>query len=367
MEKVIRMADPNVSDFELEFVTETVKDGWVSSHGRFVNLFEKEFAIWQEAKFACAVSSGTAALHLALLACGIGRDDEVLIPSTCMAAPAFAIRYCEAIPVPVDIGDDWNIDIGVASGHLSSRTKAVLVVHNYGWPSNMSQIEKFADANNLLVVEDVAEAIGGKWKGKKLGNFGDVSCFSLYANKVITSGEGGVVVSDKAHVVDEIRSLKNMCFGTGASRFEHSRVGYNYRISNLQAAFAYGQLKRIDYFLDKRSVVAREYEKFFDSIVDIGYRVQPKDGVCSHWVFGIVFQNKVDVEAIQARLTEKGIESRRVFPPLQQQPFLQDINMNSSCSRAKELWDRGLLLPITSQLQKSDVKRVCESLMASIE
>ena len=227
---------------ELDYVVKAVKSGWVSSKGEFIEKFEKSFATYLGAAHGVATSSGTTALHLALASLGIGQGSEVIIPSFTMIATANAVTYTGARPVLVDSEPEtWNINPNKIKEKITARTKAIMVVHTYGHPADMDPVIETARQHGLYVVEDAAEAHGAEYKHRKAGNLGDVACFSFYANKIVTTGEGGMVVSNREDIAKMAALLRDQAF-EGGRRFLHRYVGFNYRITNLQAALGVAQL-----------------------------------------------------------------------------------------------------------------------------
>jgi perosamine synthetase len=244
---MIPVCIPLLGEKELENVIDCIKTNWISSKGKYVEEFEDKFAKYCGCKYGVTTTSGTTALHLALASIGVGKGDEVIIPASTMIATAFAVVYCDATPVLVDAEPEtWNIDVAKIEEKITDRTKAIMPVHIYGHPCDMDPIMKLAKEHDLYVAEDAAEAHGAEYKGKKAGGIGDIGCFSFYANKIITTGEGGMVVTNDEEIAERAKSLRNLSFPKEKRIYLHSEVGYNYRMTNIQAAIGLAQFERID-------------------------------------------------------------------------------------------------------------------------
>jgi perosamine synthetase len=233
---MIPVCIPFIGEKELEYVVNCIKMNWISSKGRYVEEFEDKFAKYCGCKYGVSTTSGTTALHLALASLNIKKEDEVIIPAPTMIATAFAVIYCGAKPVLVDAeSETWNIDVNKIGEKITEKTKAIMPVHIYGHPSDMDPVMKLAKEHELYVVEDAAEAHGAEYKGRKAGGIGDIGCFSFYANKIITTGEGGMIVTNDEKIAEKARSLKDLAFSK-ERRFLHTDLGFNYRMTNIQAA-----------------------------------------------------------------------------------------------------------------------------------
>ncbi len=233
---------------ELKYITSAVKSGWISAAGSFVEEFEKKFAEYCGVKYAVSVTTGTAAIHLALIAAGVKENDEVIIPCFTMIATAFAVCYTGAMPVFVDADvNTWNIDVDKIEEKITKKTKAIIPVHIFGLPCDMDKIRRIARKYNLIIIEDAAEAHGAEYRCKRVGAFSDISAFSFFANKNLTTGEGGMVVTNKKKLYDKIKYYKNMCYTLNKPRdYVHNDIGFNYRMTNLQAAIGLAQTEKAD-------------------------------------------------------------------------------------------------------------------------
>lgn len=344
-------------------VAKAIRAGEVSGRSKYVQEFEEAFADWIGQPYAAAVSSGTAALHLALLSVGVGPGDEVLVPDFAMMAPIFAVQYCGATPVFVDADDSWNLDPSCIIRHLTSRTRAVLVAHTYGHPANMRAILDVAKSAGLAVIEDAAEALGAQAWATPAGSFGDVSCFSFYANKAITTGEGGMVVTKAPELIAKIRSLRNMSFGQADAKFTHDSIGFNYRMSGLQAAMGCAQLPHLAESVNSSRANAAAYRDRLSDVASISLPPQQHWAHHSYWVFGILVAPAAAHarDAVRHCLAQHGIETRPFFQPAHRQPFLRGRHQfhDADYPQASELADRGLYLPNFQGLSPSAIDRVC--------
>jgi perosamine synthetase len=353
-----------------EAVARAVDAGDISGRSRWVGEFEEAFAAWIGQPYAAAVSSGTAAVHLALLSVGVGPGDEVLVPNFTMIAPIFAIHYCGAIPVFIDADDCWNLDPEHLRSRLTSRTRAILVVHTYGHPANMPAILDVAEPAGLPVIEDAAEALGARAWGRAVGSFGTVSCFSFYANKAITTGEGGMVVTRVPEVIKKVRALRNMCFGPAEARFTHESVGFNYRMSGLQAALGCAQLPHLPESVRSSRANAAAYRSHLANISAIALPPEMNWAYSSYWVFGILIEQSAQHsrDAVRRHLAERGIETRPFFQAAHRQPFLADRHFDDAdYPRSSALADQGLYLPNFQRLAEAAIDRICVELRQLIE
>ena len=318
--RVLKVADTLLDGNESRYVHECLSDNWISSAGSFVPRLESAFARAVGCRFAIACSSGTAALHLALAATGVGAGDEVLIPAFTMIATASAPRYLDADPVLVDADPrSWNLDPAALADKLTARTRALIVVHTYGQPADMEPILEFARRNRLIVVEDAAEAHGASYRGQPIGSLGDAAAFSLYANKIVTSGEGGMVTTSDPQVAELARELRDHAFSR-ERHFWHRRLGFNYRMTNLQAAVGPGAGRALG---RARRAGVRTRGATGEALAGIeGIATPPEQpgGVC--WMFGITVTPEFGIgrDELRRRLAARGVETRTFFVPMHVQP-----------------------------------------------
>jgi dTDP-4-amino-4,6-dideoxygalactose transaminase len=343
MEYKYPVAKPSLKGNELEYVTDAVKREWISSQGNYVKKFEEEFAKWNNRKYGIACSSGTNALILAIRALNLSPGDEVIVPEFTMIASAWAVDYGGGIPVFVDCKDDLNIDEKSIEGKLTSRTKAIMPVHIYGRKCNMDKINDIAYNYNLSVVEDSSEAHGVKPTG-------DIACFSLYANKIITSGEGGICVTDDERLARQMDHLKAMAF-TPQHDFLHPKRAYNFRMTNLQGAVALAQFEKIEEILERRREIERNYNEGLKEVN--GVTLMPERDVL--WMYDILAQDR---EGLQKYLEEHGIETRKFFKPMSQQPMY--YNPNWEKLNAVRFSRDGLYLPTYFDLTKENQEEIVQ-------
>ncbi len=361
------VCEPTLGGNEVAYVTEAVESGWISSSGRFVDEFELAFARYLGVEHAVGVVNGTAALHLALVGLGIGPEDEVVVPSFTMAATGFAVAYTGATPVVVDVDrDTWNLDVEQFEAALSPRTRAVIPVHVFGSSCDMGALTAIASSNRVLVVEDAAEAHGATFDGKLAGTFGHCSAFSFYANKNLTTGEGGMVVTDDPELASRFRYFKNMCFPLARQReYRHDDIGFNYRLSNLHAAIGLAQVERADVHRDARVAVGERYRQLLGRDDRLSFQAVDSRAESVYWMNAVVLADGVGitVSEMQAQLLKRGIDTRRLFTGLHRQACFKDRRRLASASFAEteRLSDRGFYLPSGSSLSDADITRVCHA------
>jgi perosamine synthetase len=363
----IPVAQPELNGNELAYVTDCIKTGWVSSKGKYVKQFEDDFARYIKSSSAIAVSNGTVALHLTLVALGVGPGDEVLIPDLTFAATANAVLYVGAIPVLVDIDPQTLcIDPLKARAAVTSKSRAIIPVHLYGHPADMDAISTLARDYDLLVIEDCAEALGTLFHGRHVGTFGDASIFSFFGNKTITTGEGGMAVFDNQAVYQRANMLRDHGMDP-ERRYWHSQIGFNYRMTNIQAAIGVAQLERVDYFIDKKRWIAEQYSKRLGVISNIKLPTEYGNVYNSYWLFTIELIGSLANERddLLRRLTLNGIEARQVFIPLHDMPpYKKYIKTDSDFSVASRVSNASLSLPSSSKISELELSSVCDIIEA---
>jgi perosamine synthetase len=364
----IPVASPVLGEEELSNVVAAVRSGWISSLGSFIGEFEAEFAAYCGAAHGIAVANGTVALHLALVAAGVGRDDDVLVPSLSFVATANAVTYCGARPIFVDSSPDtWQLDSRLLEAAVTPRTKAIIPVHLYGHPCDMDPIVELASRHGLAVVEDAAEAHGAEYRGRRVGALGDLGCFSFYGNKIITTGEGGMCVTNDGELAGRLRLLRD--HGMDPKRpYWHEVVGFNYRMTNLQAAVGVAQVKRLPGFVAKKREIARWYEKGLAPLAHAGkITLQPEAEWARSvfWMYSVLLADTgVTVDDVRRGLGERGIDSRPFFHPIHTlPPYRSDVRLPV----AEALAARGLNLPSGVELEPNDVERVARALAETLE
>ncbi len=365
----LAVMQPALAGNELEYVTDCVRSGWISSQGSYVRRFEEMFGAFIGTPHALCTSSGTAALHLALVALGVGPGDEVVVPALTFGACANVVIQSGATPVFADVDPNtWTLTTDALLEVLTPRTRAVMPVHLYGHPCDMDPILKVARAQNLLVIEDCAEALGAEYKGQKAGTFGDVAAFSFFANKVITTGEGGMVVTHDAELAQRIAVLRDHGMSKDR-RYWHEFAGFNYRMTNMQAAVGVGQLERIGKFLSHRDAVVARYDERLSKVP--GIVLPPRANWCRNifWLYSILVDPELAClgrDQLASRLVDYGIETRPFFHPLHLQPAYPR-RAADSLPVTLRLASMGLSLPTSNDLLLSEVDRVCAAIEATIQ
>jgi len=355
----IPIYQPSLSGNEKKYVNECIDTNWISSKGRFVKAFEDGFSDYIQVKHAVAVSNGTAALHLALLALGIGPGDEVIVPTLTYIASVNSISYTGASPVFADsLEGTWQIDPDDIKKKLSSKTKAIMAVHLYGHPCDMDKIMKIAEQNDLFVIEDCAEAIGSFYRGRHVGGFGNVSTFSFYGNKTITTGEGGMVATNDDILYERTVHLK----GQGLAKcreYWHDVVGYNYRMTNVCAAIGLAQLENLDVILARKKNIARWY-KIKTAGLPVAFHNEAENVVHSYWMCSLLVENSEDREPLRDYLKNAGIETRPLFYPIHTMPIYSREYQQHAV--AENLARRGINLPSWADLEEMDVDYIVEAI-----
>lgn len=357
----ILTAGPSIGPLEASFVDRAVMTGWNQHHSDFLSRFESAFADYVGSEYAMATSSCTGALHLALLACGVGEGDEVIVPEITWVASGSAVRYCGATPVFVDVErNSWTLDESSLRQAITAKTKAIIPVHLYGVPANMDAILSVAVEHDLVVVEDAAPAIGATWAGQKVGTFGAVGCYSFQGAKMLVTGEGGMFVTDDREIFARAKKLQE--HGRRPGTFWIEELGYKYKMSNLQAALGLAQLLRVDNQIDKKRLVNSWYRDFLDGENGIAFQSSDEQGFSIDWMTSISL-NSGGIEERQALmdyLRSEGIDSRPVFPQMSTFDFWRR-QRTSANPVASDIGATGINLPSGVSLSRTDVERVCSS------
>ncbi len=359
----IPVCEPDLTKKEERYVHEAIQSSWISGTGSFVERFEKEYAKHvSHTAYAIAVNSGTSALHLSLVACGIGPGDEVILPTFTMIATVNAVRYCGATPVLVDADPTtWNMNVLEVAAKITKRTRAILPVHIYGLPVDMRPIVALARKHKLWVIEDASEAHGATYKGKAVGSLGDIAAFSLFANKIIATGEGGIITTNNKRLMEVLRLLRGHAF-TPSHHFWHQYVGYSYEMTNLAAAVGFGQAERVNELVEKRRRNGALYSQLLRDIPGITVPVEPKGYTNVYWMYCIVIDQKkfgMDRDALRQKLASNGIETRTFFVPIHFQPIYFEQFKRERFPVSEQLCRDGLYLPSASTLTNVQIKEVC--------
>lgn len=361
---MIPVNEPLLDGNEKKYLIECIDTGWISSEGPFIKKFEDQFAAVNKRAYGVAVCNGTAALEIAVEALGIGKDDEVIMPSFTIISCASAVVKAGAKPILVDSRlSDWNMDVSQIEEKITPRTKAIMAVHIYGLPCDMDAILSLAKKYNLKVIEDAAEAHGQTYKGRACGNFGDISVFSFYPNKLITTGEGGMVLMNDEKLAEKCQSLRNLCF-MPHKRFVHEELGWNMRMTNIQAALGLAQLEKWHDHIERKRKTGKLYTELLKNIEEIILPPQTNDFAENiYWVFGILLKERKAGEITKA-LADKGIGTRPFFYPMHLQPVFRKKGwyINESHPVSEKMYTRGFYLPSGLGIKEEQVHTVTQTL-----
>lgn len=364
----VPVAQPYLDEAETRCVNDALAKGAISGFfGDYLPKFEDEFASYCGCRFGVATSNGTTALHLALAALSIGEGDEVLVSTLTNMATFFAVIYQNARPVPVDIEPrTLNLDPRLLEEKLTPRTKAILVVHLFGHPCDMDPILEFARKHKLLVIEDCAEAHGATYKGRKVGGLGDIGCFSFYANKIITTGEGGMVTTSNAPWAERARNLRGLAFGD-RNKFMHRDVGFNYRMTNLQAAIGHAQFGKIESIISAKRRIAAYYTERLARVEELELPAEMPYARNVYWMYHVLLRGRAATrrEDVMRRLAELGIETREGFLPYNMQEIFirRGWTRTDECPVANDVAHRGFYLPSGPGLRDEDLDYVATALI----
>ena len=362
---MIPVNTPSLTGNEKKYLNECIDTGWISSEGPFIKKFEEQLAARVGRKYGIAVANGSVALDAAMLALGLNKGDEVIMPTFTIISCAAAIVRAGGIPVLVDSHDQtWNIDIARIEEKITSRTKAIMVVHIYGLPVEMDPILALAQKYNLKVIEDAAEMHGQKYNGKECGSFGDISTFSFYPNKHITTGEGGMILTDDEGLAEKCRSLRNLCF-TPEKRFLHYELGFNFRMTNLQAALGVAQLEQLDKFISRKREIGQKYTSLLSGLPGIQLPLPSttySDNI--YWVYGIVTEHEETTNQIVKELSARQIGTRPFFWCMHEQPVFQKMGLfrNEKYPVAEKLARQGFYIPSGLGLTDNEIDTVAHEL-----
>ncbi len=342
---------PSFNGNELKYLQECIDTGWISSEGPFVKKFERQFSDYIGRQFGIAVANGSGALDIAVQALNITAGDEVIMPAFTIISPAFSVVRAGGTPVLVDSDPlTWNMITSQIEARITPKTKAILVVHLYGLPADMQPIIALAEKYKLYIIEDAAEMIGQSYRNKKCGSFGHISIFSFYTNKHVTTGEGGMLLCDDKALADRCRKLRNLSFEPGERRFMHFETGWNYRMTNLQAAVGVAQLEKIDKCLVHKKATGNYYNKHLSFIAEYNYQLplQSTDYAENiYWVYGIVAPSEITLQQLTKYLADHGVGTRPFFWCMHEQPVFQKMGLfeNEYYPQAERLARNGFYIP----------------------
>jgi perosamine synthetase len=361
--KYIPVNRPLIRGNELNFVSDCIKSGWISAEGSYVKKFEKKFAKLVSRKYAVSVSSGTAALDIAIKSINIKKGDEVIVPAFTIISCLHQIVRQGGKPVLVDSDPlTWNIDVSKIEKKISKKTKAIIIVHIYGLPVDIYPVIKIAKKYNLIIIEDAAEELGQFYKNKPIGCYGHISTFSFFANKHITTGEGGMIVTNNRSLAQKFSMLKNICFNPKKQRFIHDDIGWNYRMTSIQAAFGLAQLKNLKLVVKKKRFLGDYYSSKLKNIKNIQLPLKETNYAKNiYWVYGIVLKKKNSLAKKYIKILKKeGVECRPFFCPMHLQPVFKKMNLfkNEKFPVSENLFERGFYIPSGTGTTKKEMQFV---------
>ena len=362
--RFIPVASPALIGKEKEYVLDCLESTWISSSGKYIDLFERNFAEFCGTNYGISCCNGTAALHLALMAFDIGSGDEVIVPTLTFVATANAVTYCGAKPIFVDSEPEtWNIDPSKIEEKITKNTKGIIVVHLYGHPVDMDPIIEIAENYGLFVIEDAAEAHGAEYKGRRVGSIGDIGTFSFYGNKIITTGEGGMIVTNDDKLADKIRLLRGQGMDPN-KRYWFPILGYNYRMTNIAAAIGLAQLENIDWHIERRRENAKLYNELLGKNLKITLQPEKEWAKNVYWMTTILLEDicPFDRDEMLLKLAGIGIETRPVFYPMHTLPMYCDSNKGNEFVISEKISKNGLNLPSSCTLTHDDIVFICEKI-----
>jgi len=367
----IPVHEPELGEEEIEAVVAALRRGEISgSFGKAIPEFEDKFATYCGCKYGVSVTSGTTALQLAVAAAGIGEGDEILMSASTNIATALAAYHNGAVSVPVDSEPlTWNIDPDLIEALITPRTRAIIPVHLFGHPAAMDRIMDIAKRHHLVVIEDCAESHGATWHGQTTGSFGDMGCFSFYANKVITTGEGGMVVTNDARLAERLHLLRNLAFGR--PRFLHQVAGHNFRMTGFQAAMGLAQLAKIERIIADKRRIAQTYNRLLMGVRGLQLPAELPGARNIYWMYALVVGPEFGIsrDELAQRLAAQGIDTRTFFCPMGQQPFLREQPgfRDIPCPVADRIWQGGLYLPSANALDEATIGRIVAAVKAAAD
>ena len=360
---MIPLCIPEIRGNELTYIKDCIDTNWVSSVGSYVNLFEKNFSEYVNCKSAVVTMNGTAALQLALLTLGIGAGDEVIVPSLTFISPVNTIKYVGAEPVFIDVcRDTYVMDANKIEKLITPKTKAIMPVHIYGHPADMDKIIEIAKKNNLYVIEDATEALGSEYKNRKVGTIGDIGCFSFNGNKLITTGAGGMFVTNNEDLGNRAKFLSNQTKEILDNKaIYHTEIGYNFRMPNLLAAFGVAQLEKVEEYIEIKRKNANIYNELLKNVKGITINVEKPYAKNCYWLYSALIEDEFELtrDEIILELKENGIEARPFFYPVHKMPPYRDYK-HGDMSVTEELYNKGINLPSSVGLKNEDIAKVCK-------
>jgi len=365
MNNFIPVNEPLLKGNEKKYLIECIDSNWISSDGPFVKKFEESLAARLNRKYGIAVTNGTSAIDASIEALGIEQGDEIIVPAFTIISCVLQIIRSGAKPVLIDADPlTWNMDVNKIEEKISHRTKAIMVVHIYGLPVDMDPILNICKKHNIKLIEDAAELIGQTYKKRFCGSFGDISTVSFYYNKHITTGEGGMILTDDLILAEKCRELRNLCF-QDKKRFVHERMGWNLRMTNLQAALGLAQLEQLDFFIEKKRWIGKTYNNFLSKIDGLQLPLQSTSYASNiYWIYGLVLSDHINFNSEDAisYLKEKNIGTRPFFYPIHQQPIFKKMGLftGQKFPVAEKISSKGFYVPSGLNLSHQQIKKVCD-------
>jgi len=367
---MIAVNEPLIGEREIEYVLNCLKTGWISSAGKYIQKFEEKWAEYCGMKYGVAVSNGTTALETAVACIGIEPGDEIIMPTFTIISCALAIIRNGGVPVLIDSEPrTWCVDVTKISEKITLKTRAIMPVHIYGHPVDMDPVKELAKKYNLVIIEDAAEAHGAEYKGKKCGGLGDISCFSFYANKIITTGEGGMLLTNNKEYEEKARSLRNLCFRQDR-RFYHTELGHNFRLTNIQAAIGLAQLERIDELIEKKRWIGRNYN---ERLKDISGLILPTEEPWAknvYWMYGVILDESTSIDAKEFALClrKQGVDTRPFFLGMHEQPLFHEMGLfkDEHYPVAEMIARQGLYLPSGLTLIEEEIDIVTNAVRKAL-
>ncbi len=366
---MIPVCKPWLPGNEIKYVNDALNSNWISSSGEYIIKFEEGFAKYCGVKYGVSCSNGFGALHLACAALGLGKGDEVIVSTFTMAASINAIIMTGAKPVLIDIDPEtFCIDASKIEEKINQNTKAIMAVHIYGHPCDMDRISELAKKYDLFVIEDAAEAHGAEYKGRKCGSMSDISCFSFYANKILTTGEGGMCLTNHSELAERMKRLRNHAFDV--PRFIHKEIGFNYRLTNVQAAIGTAQVENVEKLVEARRSVGLRYNKILNGANGVILPIEKIYAKNVYWMYGVVLSDssKKTKDEIMNKLHDRGIETRSFFIPMHKQPayYLKTVENAPNCKDvfpvAERISERGFYLPSSSNIADEEIEYICKTM-----
>ena len=372
--KFIPVNLPKIFKQEKTYLKKCLDTGWISSEGEYVKIFEKNFSKYNKRIYGIAVSSGTAALDISIKSLNLKRGDEVIIPAFSIISTALCVVKLGLKPVLVDSNlKNWNMNVEQIIKKINNKTKAIIITHIYGFPVDMKKILEVAKKKEIKIIEDASEMIGQTYFGKKCGSFGDISVFSFYANKHITTGEGGMILTNNKKLYLKCKSLRNLCFGVGNNRFNHDDIGWNYRMTNLQAAVGCGQLKNITWIVKRKREIGKRYISILNKCNKIHIQLNKlKYAQNIFWVFGILIKKstRISRDQIVNKLLKHNIQTRNFFLPMHKQKIFQKMRLfpkNQKLKNSEYLSANGFYLPSGLGILNKQIDFVGKTLLKILE